>query len=129
MTTSPLIRWIPRLVIGAAALHVLLGLANTAAFAAIASAGFVDTLMGHDDRGAAFWFVATGMVLIALGELARWTAGQLGRLPASLGWWLIAVAVPATVVMPVSGAPLYAAIGVLTVAAARGNPSPAAAAR
>ncbi|HLL64872.1 MAG TPA: hypothetical protein VK453_03880 [Micromonosporaceae bacterium] len=45
MATRRLIRWIPRLVIGAAALHVLLGLANTAAFTAIASAGFVDTLM------------------------------------------------------------------------------------
>ncbi|HYN94547.1 MAG TPA: DUF6463 family protein [Pilimelia sp.] len=129
MATSRLIRWIPRLVLGAAALHVLAGLANTEAFTAIASAGFVDTLIGHDDRGAAFWFVSTGLVLIALGELARWAARQVGRLPARLGWWLIGVAVPVMVVMPVSGAPLYAAIGALTVAAARGRPSPVAAAR
>jgi len=69
------------------------------------------------------------MVLIALGELARWTARQLGQLPERLGWWLIGVAVPAMVVMPVSGAPLYVAIGALTVAAARADPSPTTTAR
>lgn len=125
MQAGRLTRWIPRLVIGAAAAHVAIGLANTTALSAIATNGFVDTLMHHDDLGVAYWFIATGVALLALGALARWAVRETGRLPGALGWWLIVVGVPATILMPMSGAFLYAIIGGLTLWAVRSEPAPA----
>jgi hypothetical protein len=109
---------IPPLISGAAILHLLSGLVNLAVLHRIAAAGFVNTLAGHDDRGVVVWFLATGVALLALGELARWAVAQTGRVPARLGWWLLGLAVPVMVLMPVSGAVLYAVIGLFALRAA-----------
>src|SRR5258706_7716530 len=116
------IRRIPLLISAAAALHLLSGLVNVPVLHRIVAAGLFNALVGHDDRGVVVWFLATGAVLLALGELARWAVGETGRLPARLGWWLIGIAVPIAVLMPVSGAVLYLVIGILAVRASRGQP-------
>src|SRR5947207_15237792 len=109
---------IPLLISGAAALPLMSGLANLTVLHRMAAAGFVNTLTGHDDRGVVVWFLATGVALLALGELARWAVAQTGRIPARLGWWLLGMAVPIMVLMPISGAILYAVIGLLALRAA-----------
>jgi hypothetical protein len=121
---STLVRWIPRLITAAAVLHVLSGLTNVDVFRDIARAGFIDSIAGHDDRAVIFWFVAMGTVLIALGEFARWAVRETGHLPARLGWWLLGIAAVVIVVMPYSGAWLYAAIGVLAVLGSRRDRGP-----
>jgi Family of unknown function (DUF6463) len=112
------VRLIPWLIDGMAALHVLAGLARVTVLHDIAAAGVIDTVAGHDDRGAAVWFIAAGLGLLAMGELARWTVDRTGRLPARLGWWLIGISGSLTLLLPVSGSILGVAIGALTVRAA-----------
>lgn len=82
-----------------------------------------NTLEGHDDRLAAVWFVVLSPAMFALGGLASWTVAQTGRLPAQLGVWLLVIAIPMLVLIPVSGFWLVAIIGALTLYAAK-NPTP-----
>ena len=109
MTRS--LRWLPRLVIGTAVLHIGYGLALETPLRAIADAGVVDSIDGYAERESAFWYLVTGAYLLALGELARWAVRETGRVPARLGGWLIAIGAAGVVLMPASGFWLVAALG------------------
>ena len=63
--------------------------------------------------------MATGLALLGLGELARWTARETGQLPARLGAWLLALAAPIVLLEPASGGWLVAALGLLALRAGR----------
>ena len=101
-------------------IHTLLGLlAYAAPLADIGRAGVVNAVGTHADRDAAVWFLLSGVLLITLGQLARWAQQRTGMLPAFLGWTLLGIAAAVAVLMPASGWPLVAAAGGLLLAAAR----------
>ena len=117
MNRSP--RWLPRLIVGTAVVHIAAGLALETPFGEIADAGVVNSIDPYPERQAAFWYLMTGVALLALGELARWTVRETGRVPARLGGWLVGMGVSGIVFMPASGFWLVAALGVLGLRAAR----------
>ncbi|MGH2585511.1 MAG: DUF6463 family protein [Dehalococcoidia bacterium] len=86
-------------------LHALVGMIGYgAAFAAIGQERFFNTVDGRPQREAALWFVASGLLLIMLGGLCRWTQRRLdGALPAPLGWGLLGFSSAGIVIMPLSG--------------------------
>ncbi len=119
---SNLTKWVPRLITGTAIIHLAYGLlvpSMVKSLGEIASDGFVNTVEGHPERESWLWFMLSGVGWLALGELARWTVRETGRIPARLGGWLLATAVPLIVAMPVSGGWLVAAIGAIALRAAR----------
>ena len=113
------LRWLPRLIVGTAVLHIVLGLAFETPLRQIADAGVVDSIDGYAERESAFWYLMTGAFLFAFGELARWTARESGRVPVRVGGWLIGIGLTGIVLMPASGFWLIAALGVLALRAAR----------
>ena len=101
-------------------IHTLVGLlAYAAPLADIGRAGVFNAVGTHADRDAAVWFLLSGVLLITLGQLARWAQRQTGTLPAFVGWTLLGVAAAVAILMPASGWPLVAAAGGLLLAAAR----------
>lgn len=123
-----LVRWVPRLILAAAGLHLVVGVGvYRAGLQDIAAAGFVNAIdLDGSERETAFWFEVCGLTLAMLGDLARRAVRHDGRLPDGLGWWLIGVFGPLTAFMPVSGGWLVITIGVLALAATRSaDPSPA----
>ena len=60
----------------------------------------------------------TGIALLALGELARWTVRETGRIPSRLGGWLLGMGVTGIVLWPASGFWLVAAVGAIALRAA-----------
>ncbi|WP_143591493.1 DUF6463 family protein [Thermoactinospora rubra] len=42
-------------------------------------------------RESSVWFMVSGVVLLALGTLARHIIRTTGRLPAQVGWYLVAI--------------------------------------
>lgn len=77
------------------------------ALADIIDAGVVNALEVDgtviDSRDAAFWYVAAGLGMVLLGYLAWWVERRIGRLPAGLGWLLVAFATANVLLFPVSG--------------------------
>jgi hypothetical protein len=121
-TMNTLTRWVPRLITGTAIIHLTYGVVvptMTRALGEIANAGFVASVGGYPEREAWLWFMLTGVSWLGLGELARWSLRETGRLPASLGAWLLAVAVPLTIAEPASGGWLVSVIGLLALFSAR----------
>ena len=112
-------RWLPRLIDGTAVVHIATGLQLWTPLSKIADAGVVDSIDPYPERQAAFWYSMTGVSLLGLGELARWTVRETGRLPARLGGWLVGMGVTGIVLMPASGFWVIAALGVLALRAAR----------
>jgi hypothetical protein len=124
---TALTRWVPRLIDGLAVVHLAYGVAAPEmadALRGIVAGGVVNTVAGQPAHGLWMWSMATGVALLGLGEVARWAAKETGRLPARLGGWLLALAVPMVVLEPVSGGWLVGALGLLALAAARGGVSP-----
>ena len=113
------LRWLPRLIVGTAAAHIAAGLALSTPFGEIADAGVVDSIDPYPERQAAFWYLMTGVSLLALGELARWTVRETGGVPARLGGWLVGMGMTGVVFMPASGFWLVGALGVIGLRAAR----------
>ena len=111
-------RWAPRLLIAGAVFHIAVGLALSP-LDEIANAGVVDSIAGYAERESSFWYVMTGIALVALGELARWMVRETGRIPARLGAWLLGMGVTGIVFMPASGFWLVAAVGAIALRAAR----------
>ena len=112
-------RWAPRLLIGGAVFHIAVGLALWTPLAEIAEAGVIDSIDPYPERQYAFWYLMTGVAWLALGELARWTLHETGRVPARVGGWLIGIGVTGIVFMPASGFWLIAAVGAIALRAAR----------
>ena len=112
-------RWAPRLLIAGAILHIGVGLALWTPLAEVVEAGVIDSIDPYRERQYAFWYLMTGVAWLALGELARWTLRETGRVPARVGCWLIGIGVTGIVFMPASGFWLIAAVGAIALRAAR----------
>jgi hypothetical protein len=126
MTNVPtLTRWVPRLIVGVACVHILFGLLVLPAsldpnpLTGIVDDGVVDAVDGNSDRTTTFWFLATGVVWLTLGHLTHWVVRRTGRVPALVGWWTVGIAVPSVLLMPASGFWLVLAVGILALVAAR----------
>jgi hypothetical protein len=112
--------WVPRLLLATAVLHI--AAAATAVpdtWVGIARAGFFNVLGGHDDRKLALYFAVLALPLAMAATMTRWMLRTTGRIPAQVGWWLIATGLPIVVLGPASGAWLLLGIGGLAVAASR----------
>jgi hypothetical protein len=117
---------VPRLIIGVAIVHIAFGLAFETPLGDIADAGVVDGIGTDPERESSLWFALTGLAWLGLGELARWTVRETGRIPARLGGWILGTGVLLTLLMPASGGWLVIAIGLLALRAAAA-PEPLAA--
>ncbi|RIQ22870.1 DUF6463 family protein [Jiangella rhizosphaerae] len=123
-------RWIPRLITVTAVLHVGWAFAQPHDWSGLVADGFVranvDTgAASYALREASIWFMAAGIALFALASLARTAVHETGRVPASLGWYLLALGVPLSLVyFPVTGSWALVVIGALSVYAARSPSSP-----
>lgn len=77
------------------------------ALAAIIDDGIVNAIESGstllDARDAAFWYVAAGLGMVLLGQLAWWAERRVGVLPVALGWPLIAFTIINVLLVPVSG--------------------------
>ena len=97
-------RYVGRLLIGTGVLHGALGIAGFHdTLAELYRDGYLNAVGRDPKRHAAFWFLTTGGLLIALGQLAHSTQTRTGDVPPSLGWSLLAISVPGVVLMPASG--------------------------
>ncbi|MFH8902689.1 DUF6463 family protein [Streptomyces coeruleorubidus] len=112
-------RLIPRLVIGLTAVHFVVALIASNTFGDVARDGFWNAVPGRPQREYEMWFFLAGFGLLALGTLSQRIARDTGRLPAQLGWYLLAIGVPLQILYPVSGAPGLIVLGVLALIAAR----------
>jgi hypothetical protein len=102
-------RWIPRVALAGAALHLTSGLADPRTRELVAA------LDGDPGREAILWFLALGLAFAALAELARWSVRVAGRLPARLGEWLVGIGALIVLVAPASGGWLVLGLGVWTM--------------
>jgi Family of unknown function (DUF6463) len=103
-------RWIPRAMLGGAALHLASGLADPRT-RELVDAGLVAALDGDPGHEAILWFLALGLAFAALGEVARWSVRVAGRLPARLGEWLAGIGALIVAVAPASGGWLVLGLG------------------
>ena len=97
-------RWIGRYLIVIGVFHALLTLVFfREGLLAILSAGVWNSVSGYEERALAFWFMAAGFFSIVLGILADWVEREYGRLPASLGYSLLVLALVIIIALPASG--------------------------
>ncbi|MFI7440468.1 DUF6463 family protein [Nonomuraea indica] len=123
---SILNRWVPRLAVGAAALHFVVAF-TVADWTGIVGHGFVntvgdDTVPDNARRMATLWFLMAGIGFLAFGTFARWAVKATGRMPAQIGGYLLLAGVPMAIMQPVSGGALLTAIGILALLAAKHTP-------
>lgn len=79
------------------------GAARRNLLAEIARRGFVGAIEADPQRQILFWFLFFGFALLTLGHaLDRWVTGG-ARLPASVGWQLVALALGGGLLIPASG--------------------------
>ncbi|MCN9243852.1 DUF6463 family protein [Streptomyces sp. RY43-2] len=112
-------RLIPRLVIGLATVHFAVALITSSTFGDVAREGFWNAVSGEPRREYEMWFFLAGFCLLALGTLSQRLVRDTGRLPAQLGWYLLAIGVPLQILCPVSGAPALIVLGALALIATR----------
>jgi len=117
--TSGLTRWTPRLVCALGIIHLLYGIVfSWPVVVEMVTEGFVATVHGAE-RGYVIWFLAAGISLLTFGAIGSWAAKTTGRLPAALGWGLIALGLLVGVPEPLSGGWIVVLLGVLTLLAVR----------
>ncbi|MFI9556281.1 DUF6463 family protein [Nonomuraea endophytica] len=113
-------RWIPRLTIALIGAHFLVSLVlGSSTLDDIAREGFWNTVPDDPLRSAEMWFFLAGFPLLALGTMSQSIVAATGRLPAQLGWYLLMVGVPLTILFPISGGPLLVVLGIAALHAAR----------
>ncbi|AIY44576.2 DUF6463 family protein [Mycolicibacterium fortuitum] len=117
--------WVPRLIIATAVIHCAYGLVQPNEWANIVRDGVVASVVDTDSadyfaRDASVWFMMCGIALLAIGVLTRYAVIETGRIPASVGWFLVVMGIPLTLIyFPVTGGWLVLAIGVIALLAAR----------
>ncbi|MEU7897380.1 DUF6463 family protein [Nonomuraea sp. NPDC049152] len=122
---NALTRWVPRLIIALAIVHFGYALATPNSWSAMAGDGFWASAAdsGASDyfkREYTLYFFAVGILLLALGTLARRLAHTTGHLPGQIGWYLITSgALLCVIEFPITGGWLMVAIGVLGLVASR----------
>jgi Family of unknown function (DUF6463) len=121
MKTGVLARLVPWMISGTAVLHVVVGLVLPNPIGEMVGEGLAGSVGSDPERAFTLWYLVAGLGLLTLGELARWTVRETGRVPARLGWWLLGSSLLVILLMPASGGWLIAALGVLSLIAARGN--------
>jgi Family of unknown function (DUF6463) len=100
-----------RLLMTIGILHVLGGAyVGREPIARIVREGFIgeaDSGLGnvpeHMDKELAFWFMLWGPYIFVLGQLASWAEREGKRLPAHIGWQLVAINLIAAVLDPKGG--------------------------
>ncbi|NUP24379.1 MAG: hypothetical protein HOZ81_51660 [Streptomyces sp.] len=112
-------RIIPRLVIGLTAVHFAVALIASSTYGDVARDGFWNAVPGRPQREYEMWFFLAGFGLLALGTMSQRIVRETGRLPAQLGWYLLAIGLPLQILYPVSGAPGLIVLGVLALVTAR----------
>ncbi|MER7985439.1 DUF6463 family protein [Streptomyces noursei] len=114
-------RWVPRLMLAAAVVHMAVGvIAAYAHWSGIVSDGLWSTVRNDDDaRMMALWFMISGMAFFGLGLLVRRSVIATGTMPAETGWILLTLGIPVAVLEPVSGGWSLIAIGLLAVVMSR----------
>jgi hypothetical protein len=65
--------------------------------------GLVNTVNGQILREFAFWFIFFGFLAVIFGIFIDWCERQQIKLPAFLGWNLLALTVLLVTIMPISG--------------------------
>lgn len=116
---SGLDRWLPRLMTGLGAVHVLFGVVESpGVIRDMLADGLVNTA-DSPQREYVVYFLVAGLAMLTIGMMAGYAVRTTGRLPAFLGWWLIATGLLITVTDLLSGGWLVILLGVLTVVAAR----------
>ncbi len=97
-------RWIGRYLMITGIIHALLTLLFFGGeLEAIYKAGIWNSVSGHTERMAAFWFLFSGFLLSGLGVLADHVEKSHGVLPVSLGYSLLLLAMLILLVLPLSG--------------------------
>lgn len=97
-------RWIGRYLMITGIIHALLTLLFFGCeLEDIYNAGLWNSVSGHTERMAAFWFLFSGFLLVGLGLLADYVEKAYGALPVSLGYSLLLLALLILLVLPVSG--------------------------
>ncbi|GAA3167240.1 DUF6463 family protein [Nonomuraea roseoviolacea] len=114
-------RWVPRLTLAAATVHMAVGaVASAPQWRDILSGGLWNTVANDDHaRMTALWFMVAGVALFGLGLLAREAVIGTGALPAEMGWTLMAAGVLVSALEPASGGWLLIVIGALALVATR----------
>jgi len=85
----------------------------------IAGEGLWNTIDPVRERQVLFWALLAGVLVLVLGRLAWWWTKQGQALPAFLGWQLLVITLVCGILMPVSGAWLFAVPAALIIAGAR----------
>ena len=97
-------RWIGRALLAIGLLHTAFAVVVfSPVWAALVREGGWNTVNRQPLREAAYWFLFFGFVVLLLGALVDWCEAQEYRLPAFLGWGLLAMTVGGVLVMPLSG--------------------------
>jgi hypothetical protein len=93
-----------KLLMAIGVIHCSVGLAfGLDTLSEIVSDGFVNAVEPHVDRMYWFWFMMTGLLMMALGQLANTVERRGDTLPRYLGCEILALGVFATAAIPVSG--------------------------
>jgi hypothetical protein len=110
-----------------AALHVVVGIwLYWPELAAIWADGIVASVEDRGDRATAFWFLVTGVAMLALGAIVAELERSNAALPRALGPSLLALAAAILVPMPSSGAWLILPVAWWAWRSARTQPMAAA---
>ena len=97
-------RWIGRWLFGVGVVHCLFGVVFLGdLLAPIAAEGYVDTVNGQPEREFAVWFLATGVLLLAIGLIVDWNEARRAGWPRGVALLLTVLTIALAVIMPRSG--------------------------
>ena len=97
-------KWIGRYLIAIGVFHALLTFVFFQdGLISIFQEGIWNTVSGHEDRTAAFWFMMSGFFSIVLGIFVNCAEHELSNLPVSLGYSLLTLAAVIVIVLPAIG--------------------------
>lgn len=111
------------LLIATGLIHNLLGLVmGRETLVQIIDSGFINSINTQMDRNALFWFLFSGIMMMILGKLMQDFLSENSRpLPASLGYYLLAITIIGCIMMPLSGFWIVLPQAILIITAARKN--------